>query len=246
MENNLIIKLSNIQKIYDLGKFDTKYFLRKFMSKKKITTLTALENITLNIEKNERVALVGDNGAGKSTLLKIISKITMPTSGSIELNGVVCSLLEAGVGFHPELNGIENIFLNGTILGMTRNEIQKKIEKISNFSEIDREQLKTPVKRYSTGMTLKLALAIILNLDAQILIMDEIMAVVDNDFKKKCIKEILSLVEQKQRTLLFVSHQLDTVKQLCERGILINNGKIIMDDKIEKVLDYYSSISKSN
>ena len=246
MEDNLIIKLSNIQKIYDLGKFDTKYFIRKFMSKKRITTLTALENITLNIEKNERIALIGDNGAGKSTLLKIISKITMPTSGSIELNGVVCSLLEAGVGFHPELNGIENIFLNGTILGMTRNEIQKKIEKISNFSEIDREQLKTPVKRYSTGMTLKLALAIILNLDAQILIMDEIMAVVDNDYKKKCIKEILSLVEQKKRTLLFVSHQLDTVKQLCERGILIDNGKIIMDDKIEKVLDYYSSISKSN
>ena len=212
MEDNLIIKLSNIQKIYDLGKFDTKYFIRKFMSKKRITTLTALENITLNIEKNERIALIGDNGAGKSTLLKIISKITMPTSGSIELNGVVCSLLEAGVGFHPELNGIENIFLNGTIL----------------------------------GMTLKLALAIILNLDAQILIMDEIMAVVDNDYKKKCIKEILSLVEQKKRTLLFVSHQLDTVKQLCERGILIDNGKIIMDDKIEKVLDYYSSISKSN
>ena len=245
MENNLIIKLSNIQKIYDLGKFDTKYFLRKFMSKKKITTLTALENITLNIEKNERVALVGDNGAGKSTLLKIISKITMPTRGSIELNGVVCSLLEAGVGFHPELNGIENIFLNGTILGMTRDEIQKKIEKISNFSEIDREQLKTPVKRYSTGMTLKLALAIILNLDAQILIMDEIMAVVDNDFKKKCIKEILSLVEQKQRTLLFVSHQLDTVKQLCKRGILIDSGKIIMDDNIDKVLNYYNSISRS-
>lgn len=245
MENNLIIKLSNIQKIYDLGKFDTKYFLRKFMSKKKIVTLTALENITLNIEKNERVALIGDNGAGKSTLLKIISKITMPTRGSIELNGVVCSLLEAGVGFHPELNGIENIFLNGTILGMTRDEIQKKIEKISNFSEIDREQLKTPVKRYSTGMNLKLALAIILNLDAQILIMDEIMAVVDNDFKKKCIKEILSSVEQKQRTLLFVSHQLDTVKQLCERGILIDSGKIIMDDNIDKVLNYYNSVSRS-
>ena len=245
MENNLIIKLSNIQKIYDLGKFDTKYFLRKFMSKKKIVTLTALENITLNIKKNERVALIGDNGAGKSTLLKIISKITMPTRGSIELNGVVCSLLEAGVGFHPELNGIENIFLNGTILGMTRDEIQKKIEKISNFSEIDREQLKTPVKRYSTGMNLKLALAIILNLDAQILIMDEIMAVVDNDFKKKCIKEILSLVEQKKRTLLFVSHQLDTVKQLCERGILIDSGKIIMDDNIDKVLNYYNSVSRS-
>ena len=245
MENNLIIKLSNIQKIYDLGKFDTKYFLRKFMSKKKIVTLTALENITLNIKKNERVALIGDNGAGKSTLLKIISKITMPTRGSIELNGVVCSLLEAGVGFHPELNGIENIFLNGTILGMTRDEIQKKIEKISNFSEIDREQLKTPVKRYSTGMNLKLALAIILNLDAQILIMDEIMAVVDNDFKKKCIKEILSSVEQKQRTLLFVSHQLDTVKQLCERGILIDSGKIIMDDNIDKVLNYYNSVSRS-
>ena len=245
MENNLIIKLANIQKIYDLGKFDAKYFLRKFMSKKKFTTLTALENITLNIEKNERVALLGDNGAGKSTLLKIISKITIPNKGSIEVNGVVCSLLEAGVGFHPELNGIENIFLKGTILGMTRNEIQKKIEKISNFSEIDRELLKTPVKRYSTGMTLKLALAIILNLDAQILIMDEIMAVVDNDFKKKCIKEISSLVEQKQRTLLFVSHQLDTVKELCKRGILIDNGKIIMDDNIDKVLNYYNSISKS-
>tara|TARA_B100000989_G_C19501372_1_gene454442 strand:- start:633 stop:1373 length:741 start_codon:yes stop_codon:yes gene_type:complete len=245
MENNLIIKLANIQKIYDLGKFDAKYFLRKFMSKKKFTTLTALENITLNIEKNERVALLGDNGAGKSTLLKIISKITIPNKGSIEVNGVVCSLLEAGVGFHPELNGIENIFLKGTILGMTRNEIQKKIEKISIFSEIDRELLKTPVKRYSTGMTLKLALAIILNLDAQILIMDEIMAVVDNDFKKKCIKEISSLVEQKQRTLLFVSHQLDTVKELCKRGILIDNGKIIMDDNIDKVLNYYNSISKS-
>ena len=244
MENNLIIKLSNIQKIYDLGKFDTKYFLKKLMSKKKLPFLVALENINLDIEKGEKVALIGDNGAGKSTLLKIISKITMPTKGSMELNGVVCSLLEAGVGFHPELNGIENIFLNGSILGMKKNEIEKKIEKISNFSEISREQLQTPVKRYSTGMNLKLALAIILNLDAQILIMDEIMAVVDNDFKKKCIQEILKLVEKKQRTLLFVSHQLDIVKQLCTRGILIKNGKIIMDDKIDQVLDHYSSISK--
>ncbi len=246
MENNTIIKLSNIQKIYDLGKFDTKYFLKKFMSEKRFSTLTALDDINLNIEKNERVALIGDNGAGKSTLLKIISKITMPTKGSMELNGVVCSLLEAGVGFHPELNGIENIFLNGSILGMTRNEIQKKIEIISNFSEITREQLKTPVKRYSTGMTLKLALAIILNLEAQILIMDEIMAVVDNDFRKKCVKEIKRIVSQKNRTLLFVSHQLDTVKELCDRGILISDGKIIMDDKIEKVIDYYLSISKSD
>ncbi len=244
MQNNLIIKLSNIQKIYDLGKFDTKYFLKKLMSKKKLPFLVALDNINLDIKKGEKVALIGDNGAGKSTLLKIISKITMPTKGSMELNGVVCSLLEAGVGFHPELNGIENIFLNGSILGMKKNEIEKKIEKISNFSEISREQLQTPVKRYSTGMNLKLALAIILNLDAQILIMDEIMAVVDNDFKKKCIQEILKLVEEKQRTLLFVSHQLDIVKQLCTRGILISNGKIIMDDKIDKVLDHYSAISK--
>ena len=132
MENNSIIKMSNIQKIYDLGKFDTKHFVRKFM-KKRPSILTALEDINLNIKSNERVAFIGKNGAGKSTLLKIISKITIPTNGSMELNGVVCSLLEAGVGFHPELNGIENIYLNGSILGMTRNEIQNKIEKFQNF-----------------------------------------------------------------------------------------------------------------
>ena len=242
MENNSIIKLSNIQKIYDLGKFDTKHFVRKFMRKRKIITLAALENINLEITQNERVAIIGDNGAGKSTLLKIISKITIPTKGSIELGGVVCSLLEAGVGFHPELNGIENIYLNGGILGMKRTEIQTKIQQISEFSEISRQQLETPVKRYSTGMALKLALAIILNLEAQILIMDEIMAVVDNEFRKKCVKEILRLVKEKNRTLLFVSHQLDTVKELCTRGILISNGKIIKDGKIDDVIEYYKSI----
>ena len=126
MKNNLVIELSNIKKIYDLGKFDSKHFARKLMGNKKIATLTALDNINLDISSNERVALIGDNGAGKSTLLKIISKITVPTKGLVNISGSVSSLLEAGVGFHPELNGIENIYLNGAILGMNRREVQKK------------------------------------------------------------------------------------------------------------------------
>lgn len=240
MKNNLVIELSNIKKIYDLGKFDSKYFARKLMGNKKIATMTALDNINLDISSNERVALIGDNGAGKSTLLKIISKITVPTKGLVNISGSVSSLLEAGVGFHPELNGIENIYLNGAILGMNRHEVQKKVGKIIKFSEISREQLKTPVKRYSTGMNLKLAISVVLNLDAKILIMDEIMAVVDNKFRKKCIKEILKIVKEKKTTLLFVSHQLATVKELCTRGILIDNGRIIMDDNIHKVLNHYN------
>ena len=239
MENNYsIITLDNIQKIYDLGKFDRKHFMRKAL-KKKLMNITALDNISLDIKSNERVALIGDNGAGKSTILKIISKITIPTAGSLEIRGVVCSLLEAGVGFHPELSGIENIYLNGAILGMKREEIQQKVNNISKFSEISREQLSTPVKRYSTGMHLKLALAIMLNLESQILIMDEIMAVIDNKFKIKCMKEILRLVKEENKTLIFVSHQLDTVQKLCTRGVLLDKGKIIMDDKIDKVIEFY-------
>lgn len=243
MKNNQLVKLENISKIYDLGKFDAKHFIR-FALRKKIVTKKALNNISIDIFQNERVALIGDNGAGKSTLLKVIAKITFPNKGIFELKGTVCSLLEAGVGFHPELNGIENIYLNGAILGMSRSEVSKKINRIIKFSEINKEQMATPVKRYSTGMTIKLALSIILNLDAHILIMDEIMAVIDNNFKKKCINEILRLVREKKTTLLFVSHQLDTVQKLCKRGILMDNGRIIMDGEINKVISYYKSLKK--
>ena len=241
---NISIEFKELTKSYEFGKFDTKHFFKNIL-KKNSEVLNALDNVSLKVYSGEKVAIIGYNGAGKSTLLKIISKITYPTKGYVCVNGRVSSLLEAGVGFHTELNGIEIIYLSGSILGMTRKEIDKQLNNIIEFSEFSKKQLSTPVKRYSTGEIIKLAISVVMYLDAEIIILDEIIAVVDKKFREKCMQKILEFLKDKKKTLLFVSHQLDIVKNLCERSILIENGKIILDDKTEKVINFYTTRNKN-
>ena len=202
----------------------------------------ALKDISFEIKRGERYGIVGRNGAGKSTLLKILSRIVEPTSGTITIEGKVSSLLEVGTGFHPELTGRENIFLNGSILGMGKSEIAKKFDEIVAFSEIERF-LDTPVKRYSSGMYVRLAFSVAAHLEPEILIVDEVLAVGDSVFQKKCIDKMTSIGNNGQ-TIIFVSHNLSAVESLCNKGILINKGQIQAQGDIKNVLNAY--VEKNN
>ncbi|MDD5008119.1 MAG: ABC transporter ATP-binding protein [Syntrophorhabdaceae bacterium] len=197
----------------------------------------ALRDVSFNVNEGETIGIIGRNGAGKSTLLKILSKITPPTTGKITLRGRVASLLEVGTGFHPELTGRENIYLNGTILGMTRAEISKKFDEIVAFSEIEKF-LDTPVKRYSSGMYVRLAFAVAAHLEPEILLVDEVLAVGDAEFQKKCLGK-MGDVAQEGRTVLFVSHNMGAIRQLCNSGILLTEGKIAALGKTDIVVDAY-------
>ncbi|MEI8365032.1 MAG: polysaccharide ABC transporter ATP-binding protein [Parachlamydiaceae bacterium] len=185
----------------------------------------ALKDVSFNIEEGDRVGIIGRNGAGKSTLLKILSRITEPTLGQVKIRGRLSSLLEVGTGFHPELTGRENIFLNGAILGMTRSEIKKKFDEIVAFSEIEKF-LDTPVKRFSSGMYMRLGFAIAAHLDSDLLIIDEVLAVGDMQFQQKCFKKLNEL-GAKGRTVLFVSHDIGSVLSLCNRGIYLDKGQVV-------------------
>jgi lipopolysaccharide transport system ATP-binding protein len=197
----------------------------------------ALRDVNLEIKQGEVVGIIGRNGAGKSTLLKILSRITEPTAGRIHLKGRVASLLEVGTGFHPELTGRENIFLNGAILGMTRLEIKRKFDEIVAFAEIDKF-LDTPVKRYSSGMYVRLAFAVAAHLEPEILIVDEVLAVGDASFQKKCLSKMQD-VGKNGRTVLFVSHNMPSICRLCERAVLLSEGRVIQDGSMEKVVRGY-------
>lgn len=197
----------------------------------------ALRDINFEIEQGERVGIIGRNGAGKSTLLKILSRITAPTVGKAVIHGRVASLLEVGTGFHPELTGRENIFLNGAILGMKKAEIRNKFDEIVAFAEIEKF-LDTPVKRYSSGMYVRLAFAVAAHLEPEILIVDEVLAVGDAQFQKKCLGK-MEEAGTEGRTVLFVSHTMGAVKALCKRAMYLNEGMIVMDDKVDKVIQYY-------
>jgi lipopolysaccharide transport system ATP-binding protein len=197
----------------------------------------ALKDISIEIKRGEVVGIIGRNGAGKSTLLKLLSRITVPTEGRIRIDGRIASLLEVGTGFHPELTGRENIYLNGAILGMTRAEIIRKFDEIVEFSEIA-EFLDTPVKRYSSGMYVRLAFSVAAHLDPEILIVDEVLAVGDTSFQKKCLAKIRSFAES-GRTVLYVSHNLDTMRNLCKRLIWIKNGRLHQDGPLEEVVESY-------
>ena len=198
----------------------------------------ALRDINLEVQKGEVLGIIGNNGAGKSTLLKILSKITAPTTGTIKANGQIASLLEIGTGFHPEMTGRENIFLNGAILGMTKSEIINKLDEIIDFSGIER-YINTPVKRYSSGMMVRLGFAIAAHLEPEILVVDEVLAVGDAEFQKKAIGKMQDVSQNHGRTVLFVSHNLGSVKALCENGILINNGRIDFTGVIEETISRY-------
>ena len=208
-------------------------------------TYWALRDVNMSVEKGEIVGVIGANGAGKSTLLKILSRITPPTAGEARLRGRVGSLLEVGTGFHPELTGRENVFLNGSILGMSRQEILRKFDEIVDFAGIEKF-LDTPVKRYSSGMYVRLAFSVAAHLEPDILIIDEVLSVGDAQFQKKCLGKMKSVTEQDGRTILFVSHDMRAVQQLCERCILLEKGTITLTGDPTTVIDtYLQSASKS-
>ena len=207
----------------------------------------SLQDINFEIEQGDAVGIIGRNGAGKSTLLKLLSKVTKPTTGKIYTKGRIASLLEVGTGFHPEMTGRENIYLNGAILGMTRKEITRKFDEIVDFSGVER-YIDTPVKRYSSGMYVRLAFAVAANLESEILIVDEVLAVGDADFQKKCLGKMGDVSKGEGRTVLFVSHNLTAVKELCKRGILLDQGRLIYSGGVEEsVIEYQrNSLTKSS
>jgi lipopolysaccharide transport system ATP-binding protein len=201
----------------------------------------ALRNVSLNIQQGEVVGIIGRNGAGKSTMLKLLSRITVPTEGRICIDGRIGSLLEVGTGFHQELTGRENIFLNGAILGMSRAEIVRKFDEIVAFSEIE-DFLDTPVKRYSSGMYVRLAFAVAAHLEPEILIVDEVLAVGDGDFQKKCLGKMGSIA-QSGRTVLFVSHNMEAMRSLCQRAIWMKEGRLHKDGTVDSIIEDYFSDS---
>ena len=201
----------------------------------------ALRDISFQIGQGDRVGIIGRNGAGKSTLLKILSRITEPSTGRISIRGRVASLLEVGTGFHPELTGRENIFLNGAILGMSRADIRRKFDEIVAFAEVEKF-LDTPVKRYSSGMYVRLAFAVAAHLEPEILIVDEVLAVGDAQFQKKCLGKMEDVSKNDGRTVIFVSHSMPTISSLCNRAILLDGGKIAIDGETSAaILSYYTS-----
>jgi lipopolysaccharide transport system ATP-binding protein len=197
----------------------------------------ALKDVSFEVQPGEVVGVIGRNGAGKSTLLKILSRITAPTKGRIEVRGRLASLLEVGTGFHPELTGRENVFLNGAILGMTRRDIQKKFDEIVAFAEVEKF-IDTPVKRYSSGMAIRLAFSVAAHLESEVLLVDEVLAVGDIAFQRKCIGK-MGEVAHHGRTVLFVSHNLDSIQQLCSTGVLLDRGRITESGAVRLVLDMY-------
>ena len=205
---------------------------------KKGDAFLALDDVSFDVKTGERVGIIGRNGAGKSTLLKLISRVTAPSGGIIGLNGRVASMLEVGTGFHPELTGRENIYMNGAILGMSKREIDRKIEDIIDFSEC-RQFIDTPVKRYSSGMYVKLAFSVAAHLDSEIMIMDEVLAVGDMAFQKKCLDKMSNVSKSQGRTILYVSHNMNTIRQLCDRCIVLDHGKLIYDGEVEEAVGRY-------
>lgn len=261
-----VISVENLSKSYRLGQIgtgtlsrDLEIWLAKIRGKPnpylKIgqadpgyldgETLWALKDISFQVQQGEVLGIIGRNGAGKSTLLKILSRVTAPTSGQVKVKGRIASLLEVGTGFHPELTGRENIFLNGAILGMSRQEVQRKFDEIVNFAEVEKF-VDTPVKRYSSGMYVRLAFAVAAHLESEILLVDEVLAVGDAEFQKKCLGKMGDVANSEGRTVFFVSHNMGSVRSLCETGILLEKGIIKKNKPISEVIDYYIGNSNSN
>ena len=236
------IKITGVSKKYSVGasKDDSlRGHLTSILSsaKSKTDSFWALKDVSFEVKKGEVIGIIGKNGAGKSTLLKILSQITKPTEGKIEINGRVASLLEVGTGFHPELTGRENIYLNGTILGMTRKEVRAKFDEIVEFSGV-KKFIDTPVKHYSSGMYVRLAFSVAAHLEPEILIIDEVLAVGDDEFQKKCLGKMKDVADH-GRTVLFVSHNMVAVESLCSKSVLIQNGKAHKVEDTGKVITQY-------
>ena len=240
-----ILEIQNISKKFRINHEQQPYLSIRdslsniFKSKKTTEDFWALKDVSFNVEQGDTVGIIGKNGAGKSTLLKVLSKITPPTSGKIICRGRIASLLEVGTGFHPELSGRENIFMNGSILGMRKAEILKNFDAIVDFSGVEKF-IDTPLKHYSSGMQLRLAFAVAAFLENEILIIDEVLAVGDAEFQKKCMGKMED-VSKSGRTILFVSHNIAAIKHLCHRGILLKYGELINSDRIDTVVANYNN-----
>ncbi|GMQ29565.1 ABC transporter ATP-binding protein [Algoriphagus confluentis] len=218
----------NLKRLKDLNRFQTE----------DESVFWALKDISFEVKEGEVLGIIGKNGAGKSTVLKILSQITEPTSGKIEIHGRVASLLEVGTGFHPELSGRENIYMNGTILGMTRREIDSKLDEIIDFSGVEKF-IDTPVKFYSSGMKVRLGFSVAAHLDPEILIIDEVLAVGDYEFQKKCLGKMEDVSRNQGRTVLFVSHNMAAVQNLCQSAILLNSGEVTAEGSLNEVVKVY-------
>lgn len=205
----------------------------------------ALDGISFEVKKGEAVGIIGHNGAGKSTLLKLLSRVTAPTKGTIGYNGRIASMLEVGTGFHPELTGRENVYMNGAILGMTKAEIDKKFDEIVEFAEM-KQFIDTPVKRYSSGMYVKLAFSVAAHLDSEIMIMDEVLAVGDMAFQKKCLDKMKEAANIDGRTVLYVSHNMNTIRRLCDRCIVLDKGRVIFEGDVEDAIQIYLNVSNTS
>lgn len=255
--SDIAIKVENLKKKYRLGAIgggtlsaDLQSWWARKQGKEDPNTLIgtdqtrigesfyALNGVSFEVKKGEAVGIIGSNGAGKSTLLKILSRVTAPTEGRVGINGRITSMLEVGTGFHPELTGRENIYMNGAILGMTKTEIDAKIEDIIDFSEC-RQFIDTPVKRYSSGMYVKLAFAVAAHLDSEIMIMDEVLAVGDVKFQQKCLGKMGNASRNDGKTVLYVSHNMSTIRQLCDRCIVLNQGRKIYDGSVDNAIQIY-------
>ena len=237
------IEVHNVYKSFKVNS-DKPYTLKERLihsNKNKKEVRQILNGIDINIEKGESVALIGTNGSGKSTLLKLMTKIIYPTKGKIVTRGKLTSLLELGAGFHPDFTGRENIYFNASIFGLNRKEIDARIDKIIEFSELG-ELIDTPVRTYSSGMYMRLAFSVAINVDAEILLIDEILAVGDQHFQDKCFAKLEELKENENKTIVIVSHSLDSVKKLCNRAIWIYEGKVQKDGKPKEVIDEYLKV----
>ena len=238
-KNKVAIEVKNMTKEFKiyLDKANTLKEKLLFFSRGKKDTRVVLKKINIEIKQGETVALIGNNGSGKSTLLKLMTKIYYPTRGRVITHGKLTSLLELGAGFHPDFSGIENIYFNASIFGLSKKEIDNRLDEIISFSELE-EFIDNPVRTYSSGMYMRLAFSIAINVDADILLIDEILAVGDQHFQEKCHNKLMEL-KKSGKTIVMVSHSLDSVKQLCDRAIWVHDGEIRLDGKCEKVVDEY-------
>ena len=233
------ISVKNVYKTFNvyMDKANTIKEKMLFFSRNRREKREVLKDINLEIEKGEVVALIGTNGSGKSTLLKLMTKILYPNSGKIETNGKLTSLLELGAGFHPDFSGRENIYFNAAIFGLTKKEIDERLNDIIEFSELERF-IDNPVRTYSSGMYMRLAFSVAINVNADILLIDEILSVGDEHFQNKCIQKMLDLKEE-NKTMVFVTHSMGTVKKICNRAVWLQNGKIELDGDVDNVIERY-------
>lgn len=259
---NIAIKIENVSKEYRLGaigggtlygdlqtlwakirhKEDPNSIIGESEKGQKGDRFMALNDISFEVKKGEALGIIGHNGAGKSTLLKLLCRVTAPSNGKISYNGRIASMLEVGTGFHPELTGRENVYMNGAILGMTKAEIDKKFDEIVKFAEMEKF-IDTPVKRYSSGMYVKLAFSVAAHLDSEIMIMDEVLAVGDMAFQKKCLDKMREAAKVDGRTVLYVSHNMNTIRQLCDRCIVLDHGTVVFDGDVDEAITLYLNIA---